>query len=349
MARLSVIVPVYNVEDYIDRCLESLACQSLSDIEILCVNDGSTDGSPEHLHKWAERDSRIKVLNKPNGGLSSARNAGIAEASAKYVCFVDSDDRLYPNACEDIVRMMDESDVDVLTFGATCVPGEAVTSWLYDVLSPRNITYDGFDLDILFKESSRPFAWRMACNADFLRKNRILFDEDVRFGEDQIFCFAVYPRSSKTRFSSMKLYEYLAARPGSLMDRMNADVCAKMLEHVNIVEHIFSDWKELGILNGYAEQMMRWALDFCLYELIRVPQDKFLEVTDKLGAVLRSYIPLGDASRVEDKVDRAYLKNLLQPGDANLYRRKCSAIGFYERRFLKRFVYRWALTDWYLK
>lgn len=349
MARLSVIVPVYNVEDYIDRCLESLACQSLSDIEILCVNDGSTDGSPEHLHKWADRDSRIKVLNKPNGGLSSARNAGIAEASAKYVCFVDSDDRLYPNACEDIVRMMDESDVDVLTFGATCVPGEAVTSWLYDVLSPRNITYDGFDLDILFKESSRPFAWRMACNADFLRKNRILFDEDVRFGEDQIFCFAVYPRSSKTRFSSMKLYEYLAARPGSLMDRMNADVCAKMLEHVNIVEHIFSDWKELGILNRYAEQMMRWALDFCLYELIRVPQDKFLEVTDKLGAVLRSYIPLGDASRVEDKVDRAYLKNLLQPGDANLYRRKCSAIGFYERRFLKRFVYRWALTDWYLK
>lgn len=349
MARLSVIVPVYNVEDYIDRCLESLACQSLSDIEILCVNDGSTDGSPEHLHKWADRDSRIKVLNKPNGGLSSARNAGIAEASAKYVCFVDSDDRLYPNACEDIVRMMDESDVDVLTFGATCVPGEAVTSWLYDVLSPRNITYDGFDLDILFKESSRPFAWRMACNADFLRKNRILFDEDVRFGEDQIFCFAVYPRSSKTRFSSMKLYEYLAARPGSLMDRMNADVCAKMLEHVNIVEHIFSDWKELGILNRYAEQMMRWALDFCLYELIRVPQDKFLEVTDKLGAVLRSYIPLGDASRVEDKVDCAYLKNLLQPGDANLYRRKCSAIGFYERRFLKRFVYRWALTDWYLK
>lgn len=349
MARLSVIVPVYNVEDYIDRCLESLACQSLSDIEILCVNDGSTDGSPEHLHKWADRDSRIKVLNKPNGGLSSARNAGIAKASAKYVCFVDSDDRLYPNACEDIVKMMDESDVDVLTFGATCVPGEAVTSWLYDVLSPRNITYDGFDLDILFKESSRPFAWRMACNTDFLRKNRILFDEDVRFGEDQIFCFAVYPRSSKTRFSSMKLYEYLAARPGSLMDRMNADVCAKMLEHVNIVEHIFSDWKELGILNRYAEQMMRWALDFCLYELIRVPQDKFLEVTDKLGAVLRSYIPLGDASRVEDKVDRAYLKNLLQPGDTNLYRRKCSAIGFYERRFLKRFVYRWVLTDWYLK
>lgn len=349
MARLSVIVPVYNVEDYIDRCLESLVCQSLSDIEILCVNDGSTDESPAHLRKWVDRDERIRVVSKPNGGLSSARNTGIAKASAKYVCFVDSDDRLYVNACEDIVRMMDESNADVLTFGATCVPGEAVTGWLYDVLSPRNITYNSFDPDILFKESSRPFAWRMACNTDFLRMNNILFDEDVRFGEDQIFCFAVYPRASKIRFSSMKLYEYLAARPGSLMDRMNADICAKMLEHINIVDHIFSDWSNLGILDSYAEQMMRWAIDFCLYELIRVPQDKFLEVTDKLGAVLRSYIPIEYVKRVEDKVDRAYLNNLLQPGDANLYRRKCSAIGFYERRFLKRFVYRWALTDWYLK
>ena len=155
MARLSVIVPVYNVDKYIDRCLESLVCQSLSDIEILCVNDGSTDGSPARLRKWADRDGRIHVVSKPNGGLSSARNVGISKASAKYVCFVDSDDRLYANACEDIVRMMDESDADVLTFGATCVPSEAVTSWLYDVLSPRNITYDGFDLDILFRESSR--------------------------------------------------------------------------------------------------------------------------------------------------------------------------------------------------
>ena len=346
--KLSIVIPVYNVENTLERCLQSVCQRLIPNFEIILINDGSTDESPAHLRKWVDRDERIRVVSKPNGGLSSARNTGIAKASAKYVCFVDSDDRLYVNACEDIVRMMDESNADVLTFGATCVPGEAVTSWLYDVLSPRNITYNSFDPDILFKESSRPFAWRMACRTDFLRKNDIHFDENVRFGEDQVFCFAVYPRASKTRFSSRKLYEYLAARPGSLMDRMNADVYTKMLEHVNIVDHIFSDWSELGILDRYSEQMMRWAIDFCLYELIRVPQDKFLEVTDRLGAVLRSYIPIGYVSQIEDKVDRAFLSNLLQPGDTNLYRRKCSAIGFYERRFLKRFVYRWALTDWYL-
>ena len=92
MAKISVVVPVYNVEAYLERCLDSLINQTLSDIEIICVNDGSTDSSPEKLEEFAKKDSRIKIINQENGGLSAARNTGIEAATGEYIGFVDSDD-----------------------------------------------------------------------------------------------------------------------------------------------------------------------------------------------------------------------------------------------------------------
>ena len=99
MARLSVVVPVYNVEDCLPWCLDSLKVQTLSDIEILCINDGSTDRSRNVLASYAGRDARIRIIDKPNGGLSSARNAGIDAATAPYVSFLDSDDRYTSTSC----------------------------------------------------------------------------------------------------------------------------------------------------------------------------------------------------------------------------------------------------------
>ena len=89
---VSILVPVYNVEDYLERCLDSLLQQSLTQIEIVCVNDGSTDKSAEILEEYAKKDNRIVVVHKKNGGLPSARNAGLDVAKGKYVGFVDSDD-----------------------------------------------------------------------------------------------------------------------------------------------------------------------------------------------------------------------------------------------------------------
>ena len=95
---ISVIVPVFNVEKYLSNCLESILNQSVRDLEIICVDDGSTDGSLNILHDFAKKDSRIKALTKPNGGLSSSRNFGLDHANGDYVCFVDSDDELFPNS-----------------------------------------------------------------------------------------------------------------------------------------------------------------------------------------------------------------------------------------------------------
>ena len=92
MAEVSIIVPVYNVEKYLSFCLDSLVNQTFKDIEIICVNDGSTDTSPVILEHYARLDKRIKIINKSNGGLSSARNAGMDAAGGKYLSFVDADD-----------------------------------------------------------------------------------------------------------------------------------------------------------------------------------------------------------------------------------------------------------------
>ena len=116
MSKVSVVVPVYNVEDYLEKCLDSLIHQTLQDIEILCVDDGSTDHSNELLYIYKNRDPRIQVLEKPNGGLSDARNYGMKFAASPYILFVDSDDFLEPQALEKAAAKLDETGADLVIF-----------------------------------------------------------------------------------------------------------------------------------------------------------------------------------------------------------------------------------------
>ena len=112
--KFSVIIPVYNVEAYLRDCLDSVLNQTCADLEAICVNDGSTDGSADILNEYAARESRVKVITQPNGGLSAARNAGIKAAEGEYVLFLDSDDWLEVNALE--VLSSNLSGEDMLCF-----------------------------------------------------------------------------------------------------------------------------------------------------------------------------------------------------------------------------------------
>ena len=100
MPKISVIVPVYNVEKYLRECLDSIVNQTLQDIEIICINDGSTDGSAVILEEYAAKDKRIKILNQENKGAGEARNAGINSAQGKYLAFIDGDDFYCTDFCE---------------------------------------------------------------------------------------------------------------------------------------------------------------------------------------------------------------------------------------------------------
>lgn len=315
MARLSVVVPVYNVEDCLPWCLDSLEVQTLSDIEILCVNDGSTDGSRDVLASYVGRDPRIRIIDKPNGGLSSARNAGIEAATAPYVSFLDSDDRYTSNACERIVAALNETGADVLTFGANPYPPEDGYPWLEQVLSPRDVVYDSFTMDLILKESSLPFSWRTACRTDFLRTSGVFFDEGLRFGEDQVFAFAVYPRSRKTALISDKLYDYRVSRPGSLMDRLRATPGKRLMEHMTIAGAIFADWQRAGFLQEHAAEMAYWLGTFVLYDALDQAPASADDIFAATGQMLKPYRNVLDAARAD--MPQAVLGLLDAAFDAN--------------------------------
>ena len=150
---VSIIIPVYNAETTLDRCLNSVLTQSLREIEVLCVNDGSTDGTGEALTRWEKQDGRVYVLSfEENKGIFLAVKAGILKSTGEYVMFVDSDDRLLPGACENAVRLIRKHEVDILQFGikVNAQSSENESNWQKRFASKEwasegiNILYDCF-------------------------------------------------------------------------------------------------------------------------------------------------------------------------------------------------------------
>ena len=113
---VSIIIPVYKVERYLDKCVASVAAQTYANLEILLVDDGSPDGCPAMCDAWAAKDARVRVIHKPNGGLSDARNAGIKVATGAYIYFADSDDTVAPTLVEDCLAAMRDYDADLVMF-----------------------------------------------------------------------------------------------------------------------------------------------------------------------------------------------------------------------------------------
>ncbi len=111
---VSVVIPVYKVEDYLDRCVQSIVSQTYENLEIILVDDGSPDSCPEKCDRWMGKDSRIQVIHKQNGGLSDARNCGIQLASGEFICFVDSDDYVFATMIEDMVAEAEKENVKLV-------------------------------------------------------------------------------------------------------------------------------------------------------------------------------------------------------------------------------------------
>ena len=132
MELISVIVPVYNVEAYVAKCIESIQNQSYQHLEIILVNDGSTDDSGDICDQYAAYDDRIKVIHQENGGISAARNTGIESANGDYITFVDSDDYIAPNMYEDMLHILKENDLDILECTAFRDKGGTITEGCND-------------------------------------------------------------------------------------------------------------------------------------------------------------------------------------------------------------------------
>lgn len=217
---VSVIVPVYNVEQYLKRCVNSILKQTEENIEIILVDDGSLDLCPQLCDEFAAKDNRIKVIHQENVGLGMARNSGLEIASGEFVMFVDSDDYIIPNAIEILYHIAKKNNADTvlagyyrknitkinecfLPFKDECFEGKAeiINNILINMLGSPPDYYD----DIFLKRS----VWGNLYSLKLLKKNNILFCSERKFiSEDLIFDIEYYPNTNKVAVSNKLIYYY---------------------------------------------------------------------------------------------------------------------------------------------
>lgn len=186
---ISVIVPVYNAEKYLSECIESILSQSLQDIELILVNDGSTDASPSLCEDWTSRDDRIRVVHQENGGVSAARNRGIEEAVGIYIAFVDADDFLTPTALSDMWESVENHPgVDVvcasITKGANVIGPTIAIDYTEDRKEIRSRSlYELLNFSACAKLIRRSF---------LLKNENVRFAKGISVGEDPLFVFFMH-------------------------------------------------------------------------------------------------------------------------------------------------------------
>lgn len=209
---ITVIIPVYNVKQYVKYCIESIIHQSYRHLEIIMIDDGSTDGSGEICDHYADKDCRIKVYHQQNQGISASRNFGIEQASGSYICFVDSDDYIHPRFLETLLENMSEEVSFSMVLGKrTTTHDESFSSERKD-----SVLYDKSDmLKGLFGTSDQEIQYQAIWNKLF-RKELI---DDIRFkeivAEDVEFMMQVYLKTKKMAFIPQEMYFYFQ-RPDSI-------------------------------------------------------------------------------------------------------------------------------------
>lgn len=230
--KISIIVPVYNTEKYLDECLNSIENQTLKRIEIICVNDGSKDGSLDILRKHAKKDRRIRVINQKNSGVSIARNNGIKAAGGKYAAFVDSDDIVPPYAYEKAFICAEKYNVQAVCLGNICyLDGDKIdlNSFKYNDSEVKEINCEKYQNPYYFLNIEMTSVWNKIWRKSFLTDNDVYFKEGIARGEDGLFNCIAFASLRRTVHDNNVFYCYRQNRPESALITSNAK---KILESV---------------------------------------------------------------------------------------------------------------------
>lgn len=187
---LSIIIPVYNTEKYIHRCINSILTQEFQDFELLLINDGSTDNSQSICESYAQKDQRIKVINKKNGGVSSARNLGLDNARGKFVTFVDADDYIFPSIYSIMISKYQED--------AQVIVGFQLDNRIVSYTESSLNLFNAIQLLNTTNGSNCGYIWHRLFNRNLIKDLR--FDTNLSFGEDGIFWFNYIARNNINKF-----------------------------------------------------------------------------------------------------------------------------------------------------
>ena len=241
--RLSIVIPVYNVEDYLPRCLDSILSQKFSAFEVILVDDGSKDSSSEICDVYSVKDSRFRTLHKKNGGVSAARNSGLQLAKGEYVMFVDSDDALSPDSLEKMFEIVDNGNVDLVVGGFNSYLDTTLT----DVYGPKSSSsnehiYSFFD-DAM-NEYGELFRspWAKLYKRSIITRNSLSFNESLSYAEDKLFVYSYLCHIETAAMLQLPVYEYYR-HSGSLSWGKTTERRAKQI--LDMLPHYFDIFKNL--------------------------------------------------------------------------------------------------------
>lgn len=285
MAKISVIVPVYNVEKYLTECIESICSQSLEDLEIICVNDGSTDNSLDILNDFAKQDKRIIVINKANSGYGHTINMGLNAATGEYIGIIESDDFADKNMFEDLYKLAKDNDADI-------AKGDWFNYWSKNKFARKNnriSSAKAFQLTNSKKDKSllriNPSVWSAVYKREFLNKYNIRFLETPGASyQDLAFSFKFFALAERVILTD-KAYLYYR------QDNMNSSVKSKtkvycvcdeydeidrFLEEYPQLKFEFKVQEEINRYNGYVSSVLRID-DAVKPEFVKVFSEHFKE------------------------------------------------------------------------
>lgn len=216
--QISIIVPVYNAGRFLDKCITSILSQSFRDFELLLVDDGSKDDSGVLCDLYAQKDARVKVFHKENGGVSSARNLGLDNAKGEWIAFVDSDDTLYSDALQTFMKFV-RTDIDCVTAGYVKVDKNDKIIDSQDIKVTEIVSYE----TMLYRFYVRKYnlfdgyLWNRIYRSSVIKLNHIRFREDIYFKEDGLFVVEFFCASKRLSvITTIPIYRYLVNEEGAM-------------------------------------------------------------------------------------------------------------------------------------
>ena len=235
---ISVIIPVYNVEEFLAECLDSVINQTKKNIEIICVNDGSKDSSLEILKKYAKEDGRIIIVDKPNGGVSSARNAGIEAATGKYIAFVDSDDIIKADTYKIAFDYAERYNADIVCFGWYNFPEGSCGR---NDCKPEYHVYTDWYKAKQQRESIN--IWNKLYRRELIIESGVRFNEQIRYAEDECFNLCLYPKCRTIVHMPKVMYGYRVREGSATFDSF----CNKIKNYINVWKYVVNVWEGYGV------------------------------------------------------------------------------------------------------
>ncbi len=296
MDKISIIIPVYNAERFLDRCLGSVLGQTYENIEVIAVNDGSKDGSLAVLQAYAEKDNRIHIVDQENAGVATARNVGLANASGEHILFVDADDWIEPDMAESLLELLEgspEADIAVCAGDAAEHPGEVVhiAEPLAEIWTP-----DRHKKEFLTHQRLQGMLWNKLIRASLFQG--LSFDPTVGYGEDAQIMWKVLGRCRNIVLTNQVYYHHVI-EPTSISNR---SFSSRKYASIKVWREIQADTaQKYPALTILATERLAFSAAYTLFEMYSAGYEDLEAERDFLSILRRYSRELRESSYISNK------------------------------------------------